>query len=192
MPGSKAYSLAYTLRNPLARMLPLQREQMQVYRLGEKHPPAGSMVEHSPQWETVPFVLGALKTSQARVNLQRDFTLLAITAIASSVAAGGFRAQFFDVKKNLRLADRGVQKANIAGAMGGGGFGGAFFLREPYVFDLPDSQILVIVQNLESVTNTIEVAFYGQVLRFNQQFAGAQEYPGGPVSSWPDTGGQGQ
>jgi hypothetical protein len=192
MPGSKAYSLAYTLRNPLARMLPLQREQMQVYRLGEKHPPAGSMLDHAPMWETVPFVLGPLKTSQARVNLQRNFTLLAIMTTASSVAAGGFRAQFYDKKKDLRFADRGVQKANIAGSMGGGGFGGAFFLREPYVFDLPDSQILVVVQNLESVNNTIEVAFYGQVLRFNQPHPGANEFPGGPVSSWPFTGGTGQ
>jgi len=192
MAGSKALSLAYTLRNPLARMLPLQREQMQVYRLGEKHPPVGSMIDHSPQWETVPFVLGPLKTSQARVNLQRDFTLLAILSTASQIAAGGFRAQFFDVKKNLRLADRGVQKANLAGSMGGGGLGGAVFLREPYQFDLPDSQILVIVQNLESVNNAIEIVFYGQVLRFNQPFAGADEFPGGPVSSWPVTGGAGK
>jgi hypothetical protein len=184
MPGSKAYSLAYTLRNPLARMLPLQREQMQVYRLGEKKPPAGSMLDHGPMWEAVSFVLGPLKTSQARVNLQRDFTLLAITAVASSVAAGGFRAQFYDKKKDLRLADRGVQQANLAGTTGG-----AAFLREPYQFDLPDSQILVIVQNLESVANTIQIALYGQVLRFNQPHPDANEFPGGPVTSWPITGG---
>lgn len=192
MPGSKAYSLAQTLRHPLARMLPLFRYQAQVYRLGEKTPPSGHMQDYGPVWEACSFVLDPLGTLQARVNLQRAFTLLAITTSATVIDHGGFRAQFLDTKRELRLADRGVQRANIAGNQGTAN-GGVFFLREPYEFDEPDSQILVMVQNLESVANTVQVAFYGQVLRFNQAAPGRNEFPGGPVTSWPFTkGGPGQ
>jgi len=182
MPGAKPYSIGAP-RHPLARMLPLQREQAQVYRLGEKNPPVGELGDHAPMWEAVTLVLGARQTAQPRVNLQRDFTLLALTTTASSVASGGFRAQFYDKKKDLRFADRGVQQANIAGGFVGGAGIGAFFLREPYTFDQPDSQMMIIVQNLETVTNTIQIALYGVVLRFNAPGRGAMEFPGGPVSS---------
>lgn len=166
--------------NPLARMLPLSREQFQVYRLGEKHPPAGTMLGHCPVWEAVSFVLDARKTAQARVNVQRDFHLLSITTMATSVANGGFRAQLYDTKKKLRLADRGVMQALMGGSMVASS--GPFFLREPYWFDLPDSQLLVIVQNMETVANTIQLAFYGQVLRFNE-VAPRMQFPGGPIAS---------
>src|SRR5271155_5173664 len=184
MPGAKPYSLANTLLHPLARMLPLQREQAQVYRLGERLPPSGPLASYCPTWEAVNLALNARSTLQARVNLQRDFTLLSIACSSSSVANGGFRAQFYDTKKQLRFADRGVQQALIAGSVfGAGTLTNPFFLREPYEFDQPDSQILVEAQNLEVVTNTINITFYGVALRFNQQSSVQPEFPGGPVSS---------
>jgi hypothetical protein len=175
------YSLRSTIVHPLARMLPLQREQMQVYRLGEKHPPSGDVPGSGPMWEPVSFVLAARDTLQARVNLQRFFTLMALTTQSSSNVNGGFRMQFFDTKKERRFADRNVNQVNVAGPVGGGGTPGAVFLREPYVFDQPDSQILVVVQNLETVTNTIQLAFYGHVMRFNEP--GPGNFPGGPMAS---------
>jgi hypothetical protein len=181
LPGSKPYSLIQTLRNPLARMLPLSREQFMVYRLGEKRPPVGTMAGHCPMWEAVSIQLDARKTVQVRVNLQRNFTWLAISTSSSSVANGGFRAQLYDTKKKLRFADRGVQQALMGGAQTS--FSGPFFLREPYIFDLPDSQVLVIVQNLEIVANTIQIALYGQVLRFNEPREKEAEFPGGLVAS---------
>lgn len=183
MAGSRPYSLSQTLLHPLARMLPLQREQGQVYRMGERVPPSGGLADHAPTWEAVNMVLAARSTLQARVNLQRDFTLLALLASTSSNASGGFRAQLYDTKKQLRLADRGVPVANIAGSMGGGGLPAEFFLREPYEFDQPDSQVLVLVQNLETVTNTIQLVLYGVALRFNQQSSSQPEFPGGLVSN---------
>jgi hypothetical protein len=184
VPGARPYSLRHSLTHPLARMLPIQREQMQVYRLGEKHPPAGEMKDHAPMWEVVNVVLAARDSTRVRVNLQRNFTLLALTASATvNTALGGFRAQFYDMKKELRFADRGVLFANLAGTMGGGGFGGALFLREPWTFDEPDSQVLVIVQNMEAAQNAMQFVMYGQVLRFNQAAPGYQEFPGGVVSN---------
>jgi hypothetical protein len=184
MPGIHPYSLRNTPTHPLARMLPLQREQMQVYRMGEKNPPAGHLHNHAPMWEVVTAILSARGSTRVRVNLQRDFTLMAITATASvNTALGGFRAQLYDMKKQLRLADRGVMFANIAGPMGGGGTPGGKFLREPWEFDEPDSQILVIVQNMEAAQNSIQISLYGQVLRFNQPAPGFQEFPGGVVSN---------
>jgi hypothetical protein len=184
MPGARPYSLANTLLHPLARMLPLQREQMQVYRLGERLPPSGGLADHCPTWEAVNMVLNARSTLQARVNVQRDFTLIGLVASSSSVVNGGFRAQLFDTKKQLRMADRGVQQSLIAGSVfGAGTLSGPFFLREPYPFDQPDSQVLVLVQNLETVTNTIQLVLYGLVLRFNAKSRTALEFPGGPVSS---------
>lgn len=181
MPAAHPYSLKGVLTNPLALMLPLARPQLDIYRLAERNPPSGSMEGHAPSWECVSMLLAARTTSQVRVNLQRDFHLLAIACSSSSLVNGGFRAQFFDTKKQLRLADRGVQRANIAGSLpNGGGLTDPTFLREPYVFDRPDSQLLVIVQNMETVTNTIQIAFYGQVLRFNEASATAMEFPGGP------------
>jgi hypothetical protein len=174
------YSLAQTPTHPLARMLPLGRPQMQVYRLGEKHPPIGELVDHAPMWECATFVLGSRGSDRVRINLQRDFTLLAITASASvNTALGGFRAQFYDTVKEQRFADRGVLLANLAG-----GAKAPMFLREPYPFDQPDSQILVVAQNMENATNNIQVVFYGVVLRFNQPVAGQPDYPGGVVSNY--------
>ncbi len=184
MPGSRPYSLSQTLLHPLARMLPLQRQQSQVYRLGERVPPSGGLAEHNPTWEAVNLVLQARGTLQARINVQRDFTLLALLATTSSNVNGGFRAQLYDTKKQLRMADRGVQFANIAGSQFGGAANpGSFFLREPYEFDQPDSQVLVLVQNLETVTNTIQLVLYGVALRFNQQSSSQPEFPGGLVSN---------
>jgi hypothetical protein len=178
------YALRDTIRHPLARMLPLQREQSQVYRLGEKHPPSGELRGHGPVWEVASFVLASRDSLRARINLQRDFFLLALTVQSSvQTALGGFRAQVYDNRKQLRFADRGVLQANIAGIAAGPGAGGSFFLREPYQFDEPDSQILVIVQNMENAQNSIQVSFYGQVLRFNEPAADRWEFPGGVITS---------
>jgi hypothetical protein len=183
VPGMHPFSLRHTITHPLARMLPLQREQVQVYRLGEKNPPAGHLQDHAPTWEVVNVILNARGSTRVRVNLQRDFTLMAITNSATvNTALGGFRAQFYDMKKQLRFADRGQLFANIAGN-GGTTPGAPFFLREPWEFDEPDSQILVIVQNMEAAQNSIQFVMYGQALRFNQPIAGFQEFPGGVVSN---------
>jgi hypothetical protein len=279
--------------HPLARMLPALRFQQQVYRLGEKNPPAGSMVGHSPHWAITELGLAALATQQVRMNLQPDFHWLAVTASSSvatqtpattptfpitevfwnqgtapantgqvlfwlfigatvsppspaigetltlsglttvpqangliytvagvaSTDAGGnvtqvitpgqayisstdpgwmifywpfatpppisegnedpetgtvtatvttfstgnFRAQIYDTAKALRMADRGVRFENL-----GGGSNAILWLRDPYHFDLPDPQVLLVVQNLSQMQNSIQIALYGQVLRFNQ------------------------
>lgn len=186
MPGAKATSRSSTMQHPLARMLPIQREQYMVYRLGEKRPPAGHLDGYGPMWEAITLLLGASGTStqtlQARVNLQRDFTWMAITCSASSTAAGGFRAQFFDKMKQRRFADRGVNQVNLSGNLVTTP-AGPIFLREPYEFNEPDSQILVEVTNFEAVANTIQIVFYGLVLRFNEARAGIPEFPGGSVPS---------
>src|ERR1700690_2407058 len=109
------YSLAGTITHPLARMLPLFKYQSQVYRLGEKEPPAGDMFGHGPVWESMSFVLDQRGTLQARVNLQRDFTLLAITSAATVRDNGGFRIQFFDTRKQRLFSERMVQRPNFAG-----------------------------------------------------------------------------
>jgi hypothetical protein len=183
MPGMKPYSLAHTNTHPLARMLPLQREQMQVYRLGEKSPPADEFRNHAPTWEVVNVILNSLGSTRVRVNVQRDFTLLAVIASSTvNTARGGFRTQLYDMKKQLRFADRGQLFANFAGTMGGGTAGAALFLREPWRFDEADSQVLVIVQNMETAQNSIQVVMYGQALRFNDPVPGYEEFPGGVVS----------
>jgi hypothetical protein len=172
------------MQHPLARMLPIGREQAMVYRLGERMPPAGEMADHGPIWEAVSFVLPAQGTLQARVNVQRDFYLMALTGLASTVtAAGGFRVQMYDTKKQVRFADRGMRFQNLFGDCGPPSPTGPFFIREPYHFDQPDSQIMVVVQNLESVINTVQIALYGQALRFNEANTTAREFPGGSVSS---------
>ncbi len=175
MAGSRPYTLRYVQQNPLALLLPLRRHQQQVYRLGERVPPSG-LDGHGPVWEAMSMVLGARGTLQARVNLQRDFHLMSIMASGTSAINGGFRAQLYDVKKRLRFADRGVQQALIAGVTNS-----PFFLREPYPFPESDAQIMVVVQNLETVANTIQLCFYGQVLRFNEP--GARDFPGGPFAT---------
>jgi hypothetical protein len=184
VPGAKPYSLLHTITHPIARMLPLQKEQMMVYRLGEKYPPVGWLAGHAPMWEAVTLVLAPQANQQVRVNLQRDFTLLSISVTNTSNVNGGFRAQLYDIKKQLRLADRGVNQALMGGPVfGGAPPNGSFFLREPYRFDLPDSQLLVIAQNLETVQNLVQIALYGSVLRFNEVSNSAVEFPGGSVSS---------
>lgn len=180
MPGAKPYTLNHVLQNPLARMLPLRRNQGHIYRMGEKIPPS-ALDGHGPMWEVATFSLGPLQTLQARINLQRDFTLIAIAASSSSSVSGGFRFQMYDLKKRLRFADRGIQESVLAGSVASA-TSEPFFLREPWRFDLPDSQILVNIQNFESVVNTAQVAFYGVVLRFNE--LSGKNFPGGIFSGW--------
>lgn len=184
--GAHPYSLKGIITNPLARMLPLAREQTQVYRLGDSHPPSGILDGHGPTWEAISFVMAAQTTLQARVNVQRDFTLLAIAVSTTSNVNGGFRASLYDTIKQRRLSDRAVQQALMGGDLIVSPTG-AFFLREPYEFDAPDSQILVSVQNLEAVTNTIQIALYGLALRFNEP--GAQMFPGGNIPNLSSAGG---
>jgi hypothetical protein len=171
------------MQHPLARMLPLMRFQAQTYRTGERIPPS-ALEDHAPMWEPVDFLLDPLDTLQARVNLQRDFTLLAIGATCSANDNGGFRVQFYDLKKRYRFADRGINFANFGGPVAqvtAGNSPSLFFLREPYRFEIPDSQILLECQNFENAPNNVTVLYYGVVLRFN---APGLAYPGGPISGW--------
>src|ERR1700675_1703978 len=136
MPGAKPMSRVNTIQHTLARMLPLFRYQSQVYRLGEINPPAGDLDGYGPVWEAVSFVLAPLSSLQARVNVQRDFTLVAVLATATvQTAAQGVRGRRFGTKKQLRFADRGGQRPNFAGPSKQ-----PMFLRDPYCFDQPDSQ----------------------------------------------------
>jgi hypothetical protein len=185
--GVHPYSLRNTVTNPLATMVPLSREQALMYHMGQRRPPAGFLVGHAPTWEAINFVLTPQGTLQARVNVQRDFTLISITASSSSNLLGGFRAQFYDVKRQVRLADRGVTFALIGGVLGPTSPVAAFSLREPYRFPEADSQILVVVQNLEAVNNTIDLALYGLALPFNAVVPTTREFPGGIVSSASNT-----
>ena len=184
--ASNPYSLRHVLQNPIARMLPLSREQAMVYHHGEASPPSGHLDGYAPSWECVSFILAAQNTGQVRVSVQRNFTLLALTTSSSSVAAGGFRGQLYDVMKQVRLADRGILQALMGGNNGAAFPAAPFFLREPYAFTEHDSQILVNVQNLEAVQNTIQIALYGVCLPFNRRHSPNAEYPGGPVSSAPE------
>jgi len=148
-----------TLFHTLARMLPAYGNQSAVYRHGEKFPP-GFEDGFGPVWEAVPFILAGRQTQQARVNLQREFHLLAVAG--SSGAAGGFRLQLYDSKKQLRLGDRGISFNNLLGP------GSApFFLREPYPLTEKNAQLLVIAQNQDPGNNTIQVVLYGLSRRFN-------------------------
>lgn len=146
--------------NPSTRMLPLVGLQRQVYRYAEKRPPG--LEGYQPRWEVVNAVLGAQQTVQVKVDIMTDFHLLAILASSGTeVAPGIFRAQFYDVLKQLRFADRGLQSPLL-----GGSSRGAFFLREPYRFDLPRSQMLVMLQNMATVANTVQIVFYGLAAPF--------------------------
>jgi hypothetical protein len=145
--------------NPYVRMVPLQREQLQVYRFAEKMPPG--LEGYQPRWEIVNAVLGAQQTLQVRVDLASDFHVLAMLGSATTNTVGGFRVQVYDQLKRLRMADRGVQFPNI-----GGKTSATFFLREPYRFDLPRSQMLVMLQNMETVQNTVQIVFYGVAAPF--------------------------
>jgi hypothetical protein len=166
MPGLNPYSLKNTLVHPLARMTRLLHPQSQVYRLGESSPPLPFHRPHAPSWEVATAVLDPQGSAQLRVNLQRDFWLFAIAAFSTETEMAGvltFRMQMYDTLKKVRFADRGILNANL------GGSGSApFWLREPYQFNLPDSQVLVTLQNMSTTQNTVQVALYGQVMRFNQ------------------------
>jgi hypothetical protein len=164
MPGINPYSLKGTITNPLARMLPLYKYQRQVYRLGEANPPSGHLLDYGPQWVVFDLVLGPLATLQVRATLQQNFTLLGLTVSNSSNVSGGFRAQIYDVPKQRRLQDRGIQQALIGGLASGG-----FFLREPYPFDLPNHQVLVLAQNLEAVQNAVQLVMFGMAKRIDQK-----------------------
>lgn len=187
MPGAQPYTLTDVQQNPLARMLPLYRWQAQVYRMGERVPPS-ALADHGPVWEAVEWVLDGFATLQSRVNLQRDFTLISIAATCNVNTRGGFRIQMYDIKKRYRFADRGISFANFAGPVGGPPVAplantslSAFFLREPYRFEVPDSQIYIECQNFEPTQNRVSAAFYGQVLRFNEP---GPSFPGGQTTSW--------
>lgn len=187
MPGSRPYTLENVQQHPLARMLPLLRLQAQCYRLGERLPPS-ALENHGPVWESVEWVLDGFGTLQARVNLQRDFTLVSIAALCTSNTRGGFRIQMYDIKKRYRFADRGISFANFAGPVGGppvaalsGTSLSPFYLREPYRFEVPDSQIYIECQNFEPGQNRVDAAFCGQVLRFNEP---GPAFPGGQTTGW--------
>ena len=184
MPGARPYTLQQIMQHPLARMLPLFRWQSQAYRMGERIPPS-ALSDHGPVWEAVEWVLGPLATLQARVNVQRDYTLISLAATCSVNLNGGFRIQMYDIKKRYRFADRAINFANFAGPVavpaGSGPSPATFFLREPYRFDVPDSQILIQVQNFENSNNRVSMAACGQVLRFNEP---GLQFPGGNVTGW--------
>lgn len=187
MPGAKPYTLENVQQNPLARMLPMFRYQAQTYRMGERIPPS-ALEGHGPVWESVEWLLDGFGTLQARVNLQRDFTLVSIAASCDTNTRGGFRIQMYDVKKRYRFADRGISFANFAGPAGGipvatlaNSSLSPFFLREPYRFEVPDSQIYIECQNFETTQNRVSASFHGAVLRFNEP---GPSFPGGQTTGW--------
>lgn len=156
--GVNPSALDNVLTNKLARMLPQRVLQNRVYRLGESSPPG--LNGYGPSWQVATLVLAARTTGQMRISVPPDFHLLAINSSATvATALGAFRAQFYDVKKKKRFGDRGTLFANI-----GGQTGQTFFLREPYQFDKPNSQVLVLIQNLEAGANTIQIVLYGVAL----------------------------
>src|SRR4029077_526387 len=158
MPQANLRSIARAYCNPLARMLPLFSYQKQVYRMAEVPP---GLRGYQPRWEVVNAVLGAQQTIQVKVEIVEDFHLLAILASATQNTVGGFRAQLYDNTKKLRMQERGVQFPNL-----GGSESGPFFLREPYRFDIPRSQMLVILQNMEAANNTVQLVLYGMAAPF--------------------------
>jgi len=136
----------------------MAREQAMVYRHGELPP---GLEGCQPRWEVVNAVIGAQQTLQVKVDLMRDFVLLAVLGSAATNTVGGFRMQMYDKSKNRKLQERGTQFPNM-----GGSSAGAFFLREPYHFDVPRSQLLIVLQNMETVENTVQLALYGVAAPF--------------------------
>lgn len=163
MPGARAkpYALDRVLQNQLSTLLPLRRTNQQCYQPGYRHP-SGDFEGYAPSWEVVTFSLPPRGTRDARVNFQRDFHLIGLTGGIGSFGTNGFRMQMYDVKKGRRFFERLVGHFNIAG-----GAGSILLLRRPYRFDLPDSQLLVQIQNLDTVQVTDQIVLYGCVLRFN-------------------------
>jgi hypothetical protein len=152
-------SLRAEFINPYTRMLPIKGWQADVYRMAENIPPG--LEGYQPRWEVVNAVLGAQQQVLVKVDLMTDFWLMAVQASASVSNVGGFRAQIFDALKKLQLTDRGLQQPNIGGAAAA-----PFFLREPYHFDLPRSQMLVRLTNMEAAVNTVQMVFYGVAAPF--------------------------
>jgi hypothetical protein len=152
-------SLRREFVNPFSRMLPVKGLQADVYRMAENIPPG--LEGYQPRFEVVNAVILALQTLEVRVDLMTDFHLLAILSSVTSNVQGGCRGQCFDMVKQLRLMDRGVQFSQM-----GGNSSAPFFLREPYRFDQPRSQMLVLLQNMEDVTNTVQMVFYGAAAPF--------------------------
>ncbi len=99
--------------------------------------------------------LGPRQASEARVVTGRNFYLLAIIATSTQVAAGGFRAQFYDARRKKRFSDRGINFANLAGSAQN-----PFLERRPY-FIPAQSPILMRAQNLETVANQVQIVLYG-------------------------------
>lgn len=153
------YSIDHVLQNQLSNLVPLRRTNQQCYQLGFRHP-QGDLDGYGPIWEVISATLPAFGTRQARVNFQRDFHLLGL--IGNATGPNGFRAQLYDVKKKRRFADRPYGHFNFLG-----GQGSVFMLRRPYRFDQPNSQLLLLLQNLDTVSSTVQVVLYGSVLRFN-------------------------
>lgn len=157
-------TLRQEIINPYSVMIPI-RDQESVYRYADSNPPG--LEGYQPRWEVVNAVLGALAsgnapTFQARVDLMNDFHMLGVLASASVNVVGGFRVHLYDAAKQRRIGgDRGIQFPNLGGASGS-----AFFLREPYEFDLPRSQLLVQLQNLENAQNTVQLVIYGLAAPF--------------------------
>jgi len=162
VPQANLKSLRPEFVNPFARFLRMPKGyQAQVYRYAEASPPGCE--GYQPRWEVVNAVLGPQQTIQAKVDLMNDFHILAILASASRNTVGGFRAHVYDKKKNRRIGPgpQGCQFPNL-----GGNTAAPFFLREPYAFDLPLSQVLVILQNLEPAANTVQLVLYGLAAPF--------------------------
>ncbi len=159
MPQSNLKSLRRDFVNPYAVMLPyFGRYQEMVYRQGEVLP---GLEGYQPRWQIVSAVLGAQQSLQQTIDLMTGFHLLAILGSASVNTVGGFRAFLFDVLRQLRLQDRGIQFPQLGGAAKS-----PFFLREPYPFDLPASQVKVLLTNMEAQSNTVQLVLYGVVAPF--------------------------
>jgi hypothetical protein len=160
MPQANIKLLHGEFVNPFTRMLPLKGTQYDVYRMGEKSPPG--LEGYQPRWEVVNAVILALQTIQVRIDIMSDFHLMALLASSTSNLQGGFRMHLYDQLKQQRIGgDRGLQFPNI-----GGNSAAPFFLSEPYRFDLPKSQMLVQLQNMEDATNTVQLAVYGVAAPF--------------------------
>lgn len=158
-------NLAAIQQNLLSRMLPLSRPQVQVYRMGESHPPG--FEGYSPKWECVTLNLAGKATQQMRIGLERGFTLIAIASNSTAGTGWDFRAQIYDQGAKCKLADRGVNAFNLGGAMSATGTD-PFFLREPYTFGGDKPTALLNVQNQNAGANSIQVVLYGVCLRKDQ------------------------
>lgn len=168
MPQSNSNSLRREFVNPYALLLPLLGFQDRVYRFSTNPPPG--LEGYQPRWEVVNAVLGAQQQIQVKIDVMRDFHLLALLASATVNTVGGFRVHLAHAwrepgspeQQTRRFgSDRGLKFGNLGGTSAFG-----FFLREPYRFDLPQSQVLVILQNLEPNPNTVQLVLYGVAAPF--------------------------